>query len=364
MDVTIWTDAPGTATAASVIESMDSLILVKGVGGPRGKPIDELAARLQCPRDDDFRKLLVDHPASFVLLTTAAGVNLDDIAVAIGQGATVLSYEPVSAKLDAWQTVKPRTITGKAEDAARSASMTSPPAWLDGRLLHIPAFRRCPAWSSAADPLQALGTLRSLSMITLGRPGEGSLFARLHDAWDALLSFTGLPETIDAAIVAGPLTVGAATNSSTSTSGASGAAISTSTPSDLARITGHLSALGRFADGSAITIHASDRAGSSLRELRVLGDAGQLRLGEQDYELFATTGQLLDSREPQPPQDFVTQVVTQWKSLLDRRPVSNPVEDARRAMHALACCSAALLSSQTGQPESPRHLLHIHGQEG
>ena len=171
------------------------------------------------------------------------------------------------------------------------------------------------------------------------------------------------PETIDAAIVAGPLTVSSSNGSTSQTTVTSTSTLNIATPTDLARITGHLSAMARFADGSAITLHASDRAGASLRELRVLGDAAQLRLGEQDYELFATTGPLLDSRETHPAQDFVTQVVTQWKSLLTHRPVPNPIEDARRAMHALACCSAALLSSQTGQPESPRHLLQIHGQD-
>ena len=46
------------------------------------------------PHFDDPRQLLVNHPTSFWLISSMKRLTLDDLALAVDQGATVLSLEP------------------------------------------------------------------------------------------------------------------------------------------------------------------------------------------------------------------------------------------------------------------------------
>jgi hypothetical protein len=326
-EVLLWCGAPGAALMREVIALLGPSIRVIAVGAPTPAPGSgaDLAREWGCACSDDLRQLLIDHPAAFVFLATAEGVEDQDILSASAAGATVLSLQPLAASFDQWARLHPR-----------GAANLAGPGFL------VPAFMHCPGWRSAADPREALPAPRSLSFASLGPPGQGSLFARLYDAWHVLLTLADLPETIDASLTSA----------------------SAPAPEDLRYISGSLSAHARLPHGRAATLQISDRAPRHARRLLALGEAGQLKVHDSCYELLDAKGEVIDAHPAAAePPTFAALVVHHWRQFLDQPAAAQSASAPGREREALACCLACLLSSRTGQPESPGQLLDLrrHG---
>lgn len=325
MEATLWIDAQRAPLIGTVLDRMGTAIRPIAMGGPRSTPVAQLADKFGLSTEDDPRKLLINHPAAFVVLASVQGIGRDTLLHAIGHGAIILTIEPAT---DALETLT--AINGKN---------TAPAA---GRFVTLPAFGKTPGWTSAADPGEVLGPLRSLSFSSLGNRGECSLFARLFDAWQTILGLTPIPESIDASIVQpGEL------------------------PEDLRDITGHLSAHARNPDGCSVVLQISDHAGAHERQLSILGDQGVLRVTDLSYSLCDSMGKPLDHKaapSPSPASDqlFADLLVKQWARLLDRPESIAPLPPAQSDARVLACCLASLLSARTGQAESPAKLLSLH----
>lgn len=324
-ELTIWTDASHAALVARVLDLMGSKVRLIGVGGSRSSEVAALARSLDSSFEDDFRKLLVEHPAGYVLLTSMEGIGRDDIPAAVGQGAIVLTLEPLFADFDSLQLPRGKAASDALAGGAGSA----------GRSVFVPSFRHSPGWMSA-DPLEALSPPRVISFASFGGPDEGSLFARLYDAWQVVLSLTQLPESIDASLIS---SLPAA-------------------PENLRAATGHLTAHARLPGGAAAILEVSDRTGRAARRLRIVGDQGRLRVSDFGYEFFDAAGLLLDERPPAAMADaFVELIVAQWLRWLDRPDAAASEPPGPSESHLLACCLATLLSARTGQPESPEKML-------
>ncbi len=318
-EVTIWTDGPRAAAVGDVIELMGGQVKPIGVGGPRVAEVDELARRCDCRRDDDFRKMLIDRPASYVVLATMDEATCDDLTYAAEQSSTILAIEPPATTGDDLDTLV------SAMDAGAQ------------RIVPMPAFVATPGWTRAADPRETLGSPRSLVFDTCGRLSETSLFARLLDAWQTLMHFTGMPQSIDAAL-AGPIT---------------------DVPRDLRGMTGSITAHARLTDGASAVIRATDRAGVSRRLLHVISDAADLQVRDADYELHDATGTLIDEHRPKLARTGLADLIAaQWQRLIERRGDASTWPHGLDA-DALACCQACLLSAKTGTPEDPGKLLRM-----
>lgn len=312
-EVTVWTDATRAALLSSVLDLMGESVTPIGVGGPRGTEVDRLAKSSQTMPEDDLRKLLVDKPAAFLLLGTMTDVTPDDLIAAVRAGTMVLTLEPVATEL-------------RELDAIDEA--------LDGIFL-VPAFLRSPGLLRATDPRGLLGTHRTLAYHGGGPADTASLFARLYDAWATVLSFTLLPETVDASLVTPESVV----------------------PSEPRKLTGTISAHARIPDDTAAVVQVTDAAGTRRRTLDVLGDAGQLRVSDTGYDLFELDGSRLDHHDESsidPP--FADLIVAQWRRLID---VPTRLESGPAPQDILACCLATLLSARTGQPERPDGILQM-----
>lgn len=324
-EVTVWSDAQHAAGVGALMDLMGSSVKPIGVGGTRNTQVNELAKQLGCDKQDDLRKLLVDHPASFLLLTTLKDVSADDLGMAIGQGTTVLTFEPIASDL--------QELAGSQKLGGVNVTETA------GRIVHVPAFAQSPGFLSAADPYEVLGDRRLISLSTRGRPEHGSLYARLYDAWLTVLSFTDLPESIDASLV-GPLL---------------------QPPQRLRDLTGGLAAHARMPGDSAALLEASDTAGLTDRSVRVQASSGTLGITDTAYTLRDPQGQLLDETAAPPgPGGFVDMLATQWRRMLDRPNLTGTGPHAQQVADAVACCLACLLSIRTGQPESPHKLLEMN----
>jgi predicted dehydrogenase len=316
VEAIIWTDATRAALVRSVLEQMPT-VRALAVSGPRKGELHELGEALNLPPGDDLRKMLIDAPAQFLLLATATAAGRDDLQLARQQSVHVICLAPPAAQ------------SGDLLEYRRGQEP-------GGRLVHAPMWRLSPAWLAAADPLELLGSIQSLSLTALSTTGHSTLYARLHDAIDLVVHLMGLPDSIDAALT-GPLP---------------------EPPESLRGLTGCLTAHLRFADRAGATLHVSDQGQAWYRQCQIIGRQGQLVLSDRDYRLI--TDQASESSESpggEVPANVDSLIARQWQWMVDHQ-VGPDVADARKV---LACCQAALLSCRTGQGESPHALMQMAG---
>jgi len=324
-EATIWTDARHAPLAGELLRLMGSSLKPIGVGGPPMAEVSRLAKELGCDAHDDLRKLCIDKPAAYLLLATHDSVTPDDLHALAEQGTTVLTLEPIASDLQGLAAAD--TLGGQAGDAA-------------GRVLHVPAFSQSPGYLSAADPAELLGDRRQINFTNLGMPGQGSLFGRLFDSWQAVLTYSLLPEVIDASVV-GPLT---------------------ETPETLKELTGALAAHARMPGAQSGLLLVSDVSATTERTLLVQGEDATLKVADTGYTLHNPAGELLDHAHPDnAPGSFADLLAHQWRRLLDSPAATRTPAHRQLRTDAMACCLACLLSIRTGQPESPGKLLEMGG---
>lgn len=357
--VKIWTDADHASLIRAVLDRMGDQVKPVGLGGPRLGQIDTLRRELDCPPQDDARKLLADQPADFLLLGTLTGVTRPDLEMAQEQGAMILALEPTAGDFDGLIGVTPfKSLSKKNEKrGTKTAAIRGQPTEINtlplrgagdvqttgvDRATWLPAFERSPGWTRATEPTEVLGQIRLISFGSFGQTQDSSLFAHLFGAWQFVIRLVGMPETIDASLV-GPLG---------------------EIPTHPRAMTGHLAAHARMSHECAAVLRVSDRAGDYERRLHVVGEGGQLRADDWCYALDDPTGRCLDESDAElahpTAQDLAQLIAMQWRQQLDP-PAPSPVKPPRHDdSHTLACCLACLLSARTGQPESPQKLLGMH----
>ena len=336
-ETTLWTDARSLPTVQAIVSAMGQAVRIIGVGGPRQTPIKALADTLGAGFDDDLRRLMIDKPSTYLLLATMNHVDPLVINSALKQGCTILALEPIAA--DFRELEQSGLFARQPED--RSLDQQT------GHYVHCPAFTQSPGWLRAADPQIVLDGVQGAAYLCTTRQGEGSLFARLHEAWRMLLDLMQLPESIDCSILQPDRAAD---------------------PS-LRHLNGQVSIHARLPDQSSaiLQLHetpASNAAAPCDRQLQLIGERGRLRVTDRAYELFDHQGALLDEAiATTAPPTFAATVVHHWQQLIDRPSLANPPR-RDRALHeasALACCLACLLSARTGTAESPGKLLAVNG---
>ena len=203
----------------------------------------------------------------------------------------------------------------------------------------VPLFRRSPGYRGAMDLIEEFGRPQCASVEFSSAQGEGTLFARLFDAVDALEALCGPAETIDAALAGAPGSTG-------------------SVPESLEHLHGHLTANLRFADDCCAALVASDAAGSWRRRLTLIAPPGRLTITDTGSAFISAGGEHIDSHPEADLPSPGALIGMQITRLLERRDASAttlPPDTTR----LLALCEAARLSSRTGQGETPARLLEM-----
>lgn len=327
-ETTLWIDGDRAAVAGAVVETMGPALSVLAVGGPRESAVDRLAHELERPRIDDLRKLLVDYPATYLLIATRSTISAELLAVAAEQQTTVVTLEPVAGSLAEWASL----------GQPLSEATVPPTRPILPRIVNMPAFLDGPGFFRAAEPGESLGPGRLISFHATGVAEQGSLLSRLFDAWRTILHFADTPESIDASLA--------------------GSAV---VPDALRQAKGRLGAHARMPDGAGATLAVTDRAGRAERRLEAIGEQAHLTVTDTDYTLHQIGGALIDHhRSPEGPMSYVALIADQWHRLIDRPKTPRGKTDAIQQARALACCEASLLSARTGQAESPRKLMEMH----
>ena len=95
----IWTDAGHLPLVSHVLTSLEDRVCPIGFGGPPSTELQRVVDRLDLPRFDDLRQMIIQHEAAFLFLATAENVSKQDIIDALQSGMTVLALEPTAAEL-------------------------------------------------------------------------------------------------------------------------------------------------------------------------------------------------------------------------------------------------------------------------
>lgn len=310
----IWTDAFRGALLRRVAELLPDAE-VRAVGGPRRSEAAELAEGLGLEPWDDLRQMLIEHGGAGLLLATTQGVRREDLELAAEEGIETLTLEPIAG--------------GPAQVLPAGGERPGV-----GRLMQAPLMRFSPGYLSAADPVEALGPIASLSIASMGPVGTLSLFARLADAVDLAINLVGLPDQVDA-VVCGALR---------------------EPPEELRGLAGHLTANMNVGGETGVTLHLCDRAPRAHRSATAVGREGLLALDDHGYRLFKDSEEPLDAAEDRAEagEGLAGLIAHQWRWLAGGRVVGNV--DRRQV---IACCQAILLAARTGQTEYTHKLIQI-----
>jgi hypothetical protein len=331
----VWLRPDQLPLAHQLVESCDLNLEAAG-SSIRGRST-ELAAALHTEPADDLRAALAETSASLVLLLDPGDFGAkpsitDDraLAAAKSRGVKVASLEPIPATALALHTPG---VGDPAEDVA-----------IPDPVRFLPHLRQSKRHREAAEIIEQFGYVRTLTIEQWNTPAEGSLGSLLFSALDLAIGVLGVPESVDAQFV----------------SPAHGQGVHTVAGDSLRALSGDLTALMRFSDGRGATIVASDHAGRWNRVVTMLGPSGRLRIYDDGFELVNAAGEKVDEsrqrRTTKSPAHSVTALADAIDRLLDPHAAVPPPLDH---LGILTTAQATLLSTRTGQPESPETIRRM-----
>ncbi len=275
---------------------------------------------------DDLRAALSVTEASLVLLADTAGfgespADAAALEAAARRGTRIVSFEflpPTTATLasTAWQT----TIEGvPLWDIVRSAAAVDASATMREGLATLENF----------------GEVSAVAVLCAAAPNAGSLGARLASAMELIHAVAGEPELISASHVAPAEMRGLRMGS-------------------LPESHGSLSAALRFDANRSASVLASDQTGPWHRGVTILGPGGRLRLWDEGFVWTAPDGRVLDEQRTTAAPSDVDPAARLIAAAIAAS--SEPPANRAAAPAILAMAEAAMLSTRTGQPESPATL--------
>lgn len=198
---------------------------------------------------------------------------------------------------------------------------------------------------AAREALREFGPVAAAEVIMHSGAGEGSLLARLHDAFDALAVLCGNFDMVDAMLVA----------PEDAQSSAPALAHTDATPEHCSQLHGHLGILVRHAPRALATISASDCA-PWRRRIRLRGEGGILTIAQTGICWVAADGTEVESAlfPVESVQLAASQCAEQLHAMLALSPRATDAQrTALRRDQSRAACEAVRLSCRTRSPESP-----------
>ncbi len=310
-----------------------------GVGTPDARRGGELSQAMGATVHDDLRELLASATCDIVLLASPGGLgeevlqaDLHALLDAKSRGVRVVTLSPLPAS----------AMDLHAGGWLRSRQGVTPSECVR----FVPLARSGRGFVALRERLQDFGRISSMSIEVMSRPSVGSLGGHLFCAMQLAHALMGEIESVDAAYHP-PGPVGTLRP----------------LPGDTLRdLRGGLTAHLRTTDGRGITLLASDRASSWSRDLTILGDGGQMRVSDDSLEWIGVDGEPVDSLTPSVgdvprlSDGGVRVIADAIEGVLGDHPAeAQPVDVGS----VLALAQAALLSTKTGQSESPETIQRM-----
>lgn len=313
-DAIAWIDPDDSEIVASAIRSA-GLELV-AVGCPQRGQAQGLGERMGVEPLTDLRAAVASTDAGLVLMTTtgasrdAQHLDARTVSAADGRGVRLATTVPfASGYIEASETGFFKETAG-----ARTAEV-----------VHlVPRPRRHEVFRASGEVLEAFGQVRMITVEAQSPARCGALPAALMGAVDTVLALVGTPELVDAAAVGSPRGV--------------------------VELAGEINILLRFPDGRSGHIAATDGPAWGWR-VTVWGESGRLTLRPSGFDWFGSGGERLDESRADPGRrEYSDSLARAIRELTDP---SAPKGPSTNWIDLLSTAEAALLSTRTGQPESP-----------
>jgi hypothetical protein len=288
-----------------------SLLQIVGAGSDSPESTGTLSRELGVPGFDDLRSAVRSSEAHAIWVVEPAPIQMDQIRVSRDRGMPIFASEPLA--------IAP-------SDSSQDRTTQTP--------IFVPRMVRSPGFRAAMEILPQLGPLACLNIAFRSGPAQGSLFARLFDATEVLLTLCEEVQSVNAAL-AGPLSA---------------------VPESLANLRGHLSINFRFKSNCCACAALSDSAGTWFRGVTLLAEGGCVRISDGGFVWHGPDGVEIDSHSTTlscPPGDLIGQQIARVLDDIDAG--AAPLDHTTM----LALCEATRLSCLTGQNETPARLLEM-----
>lgn len=298
--------ARGTTAHEALLREVCAGVSVplRGIAGPTAGETGVLAAALDADEVSDLRRTLqIEPPAILLLLDAAPGADVLEPCSAAG--TRVVCLEPMLA--------------------------ADPPAVHD----FAPRMRVGPGFLAAREVLADFGPPQCAAITCLSGAHEGSLAARLFDAFHVLDGFVRYVESVDASL----------------------ARPGGSVPDSVAGLRGHLTASVRATERRSATITASDASGHWHRRVTLVGPGGTLHVTDGGFRWMAD-GRTVDEHRADGDWSAARLLAWHLQRIVDRVDTGDAPPERTRI---LGMCEAARLSARTGEGESPQRLAAILG---
>ncbi len=328
----VWLEPEQTDLARRIAKRAG--LALHAAGSPTKGRSGAVASELAASSVDDLRLALYESEANtFLILAPGDFGTPDDVSAltaAKARGADIFTLEPIPAA-----TVD---LTGSAWRSSREGVEPA-------QCIHfIPQPASLPVFRDAQDVIASFGEVRSMSITSLTRPGEGSLGARLSQVMSLIASLLGEPETIVASYV----------------SVQQGSSVYALPGETLRDLHGDLVGAARLGDGRAASFFTSNQAARWHCAVTLLGPEGRLELRDTGFDWIAPDGRTIDSHDSDVDADdpAVSSLGSAIAHVLSRR---TPPPTPAAIKLTLAMAQTALLSARTGQPEYPSTILRMAG---
>jgi hypothetical protein len=329
----VWTNPDQAPVLAEVLHGAG--IELNGAGCPDPARTGQVASALSCPPIDDLRSALCTHEADLMLLgdpgtfgEQASDADLDALRAANARNLCVATIEPIPA------TAAGFAGTGFAEALHQGV--------LGSLASFVPLTRYQPVLSELGSVLETFAPLRSCSITSAGPAALGSLGARLFDTLDLVRWLVGVPSIIEAAYI----------------SPSAGRGMHPLPGHTLRNLHGEITMNLRFSDGRCAAVYLSDQLGRTTLGMTLISSEGHIDLDGQGFRWSNAAGEPIDSHQAGSAEGdtgsiaMQTQLIDLCSGVAPSRP---PIDYAA----VLSMTHAALLSTRTGQGESPHDVEQL-----
>ena len=323
-DAIIWAGGSAASRLAAIVRDAGATLVA--AGGPNPEAVRESLNNDDVRVFDDLRATVMAEKPSVVLIAAfpdseTGSLDGRTLAELRASGTAVLT------------TVSPATGLIQAGESGlfKETGGTSPAAGI--RL--VPRVRRQPSFRAAEDAFSDFGQANLITIESFAPPGVGGAAAAMLGALDTVQTLVGQPELVDAA-AARPT-------------------------KRLSELEGSAAALLRFADGRCGQLLISDRAPWGWR-ITLSGASGRFTVRPSGFDWVDAEGKKQDStRTDGPNAGFEGVVAEAVRGAIDGSHAGEPATDW---VGLLSTAEAVLLSSRTGEPESPQTIARAAAQPG
>ena len=329
----IWTTPEQAPLLGEILR--DAGIELIGAGCPDPARTGQVATALGCAPADDLRQAMTTLDTDMVLLGEAGtfgeeanDADLEALRAAHARNVCVATLDPIPATASG--------IIGTSFAEALHQGV------LGSFASFVPLLRYRPVLIEIASLMDTFAPVRSASITIAGPAGLGSLGARLFNALDLTRWLMGVPSVIEAAYV----------------SPRAGRGMHPLPGQTLRALHGEITMNLRFSDGRCAALYLSDQFSANTLSMTLASAEGQIALDQNGFVWMNYSGEQVDSHIA-PDAALNTDRGAMQQELTELCAGVSPSRPPIDFTSVLSMTHAALLSTRTGQGESPHDVEQL-----